>query len=1039
MLYNTILRTLLLVFILIQNSTLYSQSINYKSNYYSIKDGLPSREIFDALQDSRGFIWLSSYKHLTRFDGYTFTDFSKLINPGQAKDIIQLNGEQTTLETVSPNHFLIKYATENPIFELINTNNIGIKRYNLSDFFKGKKIIDFIACPGIESIAVFCLEKNELEVFRFNPEANRIEEKLSFPIGLQDNSRLFNVQITCNKKNGNVYFSAASIPVILFDLLQDTAYTLPVRISNIGYKKMKPLKENELALIDSEQNKLLIYNPITQKTAIIHHPLLSHAMDGIWTDLDGNIILASIVNLIHKKLCLIEYETYKIISLDFLLKTEDLISQFGGDHFKDKLLLSTYSGFHTLINEKKRFKSLLTSDLKFGNFGHIMRNMIEDDKGGLYINEEKNHLFKLNMKSDTIEKIFKISPYPEVALNGSMKKIGNNLWGICAKTTRKDQLYSFDLSSNKFNYWALPTDAFAIKAMALGDSTQLICFGRDHITDSTMVFKFNTENGKWQYLNLGPDTPKGKYQYALKDKHRQIWLGTLKGLFLLHADLKTVEKVDFGPAENPQLDISVQSLVIHPESNHLYIGTEYGVWIYDPSQKKYMDHITKESIGLCNDDVQAMIFKNNDELFVTTVNGLSLVNLKSKQARNYYENDGLANNEFNIFSAHKGSNGHYYFGGVNGVTIVTDSSLNEYDAKRPAISRFYKFDANSGNEISFSDNIEKLNNVVIEPEVQYFGFDLMYPDYAEPRLNQFQTWLEGYENDWQVPVTNNKIRYGRLPKGNYTFHIRSFPNMSSELKFELEIKEHFYRSPWFGFGIAIVLIGGGLGLFVKNQQRKRNEELEIQRTNQKFKDLETAALRAQMNPHFIFNCLGSIQHFINEHDTESASRYLANFARLVRLALHSSVDGKHSLQDEIEMLDNYLGLERLRFGEKFSYELLVDPALDKEEIYLPPLLIQPFVENALLHGMKNKTEGGKIKVSFNHHLNGVEASVTDNGPGITAEKRSMDSSGHKSIGMTLTKKRLEILSNNEAFKVSPILDKEGVVTGTMVNIVIPIS
>lgn len=618
MLYNTILRTLLLVFILIQNSTLYSQSINYKSNYYSIKDGLPSREIFDALQDSRGFIWLSSYKHLTRFDGYTFTDFSKLINPGQAKDIIQLNGEQTTLETVSPNHFLIKYATENPIFELINTNNIGIKRYNLSDFFKGKKIIDFIACPGIESIAVFCLEKNELEVYRFNPEANRIEEKLNFPIGLQDNSRLINVQITCNKKNGNVYFSAASIPVILFDLLQDTAYTLPVRISNIGYKKIKPLKENELALIDSEQNKLLIYNPITQKTAIIHHPLLSHAMDGIWTDLDGNIILVSIVNLIHKKLCLIEYETHKIISLDFLLKTEDLISQFGGDHFKDKLLLSTYSGFHTLINEKKRFKSLLTSDLKFGNFGHIMRNMIEDDKGGLYINEEKNHLFKLNMKSDTIEKIFKISPYPEVALNGSMKKIGNNLWGICAKTTRKDQLYSFDLNSNKFKYWALPTDAFAIKAMALGDSTQLICFGRDHITDSTMVFKFNTENGKWQYMNLGPDTPKGKYQYALKDKHRQIWLGTLKGLFLLHADLKTVEKVDFGPAENPQLDISVQSLVIHPVSNHLYIGTEYKVWIYDLSQKKYLDHITKESIGLCNDDVQAMIFKNNDELFVTT-------------------------------------------------------------------------------------------------------------------------------------------------------------------------------------------------------------------------------------------------------------------------------------------------------------------------------------------------------------------------------------------------------------------------------------
>jgi len=223
-----------------------------------------------------------------------------------------------------------------------------------------------------------------------------------------------------------------------------------------------------------------------------------------------------------------------------------------------------------------------------------------------------------------------------------------------------------------------------------------------------------------------------------------------------------------------------------------------------------------------------------------------------------------------------------------------------------------------------------------------------------------------------------------------------------------------------------------------HQQKKRNEELELQKTNQRFKDLETAALRAQMNPHFIFNCLGSIQQFINEHDTESASKYLANFARLVRLALHSSVDGKHSLQDEIDMLDNYLGLERLRFGEKFTYEIQADPALDKEDIYLPPLLIQPFVENALLHGMKNKTEGGKINVCFNLHEKGINASVSDNGPGISAEKRSMDSSGHKSIGMTLTKKRLEILSNSDVFNVSSILDNEGVVTGTKVSMVIPI-
>lgn len=1036
---NNILKYLLIVLKLYCVSTCVSQSINFKSNYYSIKDGLPSSQIFDAIQDSRGFIWISSYRHLTRFDGYNFYDIIPL-SPKADKnfEIHSLIGEGSKLERVNKEYILLKSINKNSEFGLINATELNFKNYALNQLLQEKNILNIQANPITESILISCLDHSDLILYNFHPKNEKIEKVLHFSLAKFLSKDLVNVQLAVNQINGLVYFTAATLPLFQFDLVSGTNKKFTIPISEKGYKKIKSLQTDEIVFLDNDQKKVLILDLLSQRIRIIDKGFQTYSLDEMWVDLDGNIILANITNRVYKKLYLIPYKSNNVISLDFILKTENLISQLSGDHFLDQILMSTYSGFYTLTNEKKRFKTVLSRNVKNGNFGHVIRSMVEDGKGSLYINEEKNKLFKLNLYTDTIEKIFKNSPYPEVAINGSLKKIDNELWGVCAKNPDKDQLYGFDINTEKFQYWPLPFENFAIKAMAVVDTNQLLCFGRDFKIDTPAIYLFKTKTKEWIKFDFAPKVPTIKFQFALQDDVKQIWLGTSTGLYLIHVESKQINKVEFIPTEDTSLNISVHTLALHPVTKFLLIGTEQGVWIYDPLQKKYVDHFTNKSSGISNDNIEGILPKNDEELFVTTDNGLSLLNSKTKISRNYYENDGLAHNEFNVLAAHKGSNGHYYFGGLNGLTIVTDSSLNEYNAKKPAISRFYKYNSKSNNEINYSNNIETIKNVIVEPEDQYFGFDMMYPDYTEPRLNQFQTWLEGYENDWQQPIANNKIRYGRLPKGNYTFHVRSFPNIKNEIKVSVQVKEHFYHSPWFSSGLAILLIGGGLGIYVRYQQKKRNEELEIQKNNQKFKDLEAAALRAQMNPHFIFNCLGSIQQFINEHDAESASKYLANFARLVRLSLHSSVDGKHSLQDEIDMLDNYLGLERLRFGEKFIYEIQVDPALDKEDIYLPPLLIQPFVENALLHGMKNKIEGGKIIVSFNQSNQGIEASVTDNGPGISAEKRSMDSSGHKSIGMTLTKKRLEILSNNDVFKVSSVLDNEGVVTGTKVSLVIPL-
>lgn len=173
--------------------------------------------------------------------------------------------------------------------------------------------------------------------------------------------------------------------------------------------------------------------------------------------------------------------------------------------------------------------------------------------------------------------------------------------------------------------------------------------------------------------------------------------------------------------------------------------------------------------------------------------------------------------------------------------------------------------------------------------------------------------------------------------------------------------------------------------------------------------LEQSALQAQMNPHFIFNCLNSIQQFILSNEKEEAARFLSKFAALVRDTLNASVNGKVALEDEMRMLDNYLQLERLRFQGKFDYEIRVDENLDIFDITLPPIVVQPFVENAILHGLKGKETGGKIQVEFFSQNDLLCVRITDNGSGLQPNTAHPNGHLRPSLGISRTQKRFALL------------------------------
>lgn len=176
-------------------------------------------------------------------------------------------------------------------------------------------------------------------------------------------------------------------------------------------------------------------------------------------------------------------------------------------------------------------------------------------------------------------------------------------------------------------------------------------------------------------------------------------------------------------------------------------------------------------------------------------------------------------------------------------------------------------------------------------------------------------------------------------------------------------------------------------------------------------NLEKSALRAQMNPHFIFNVLNSIQNFIFKNEKELAMEYLGKFAKLVRLNLNASIEEKVLLEDEIVLLDNYLNLERLRLDEKFDYEFKLDQSIDLNNTFIPPMLIQPFVENAVIHGMKNIGNNGKIEVKFLKKEKYLLVIINDNGSFNDGNLENANPH-HNSVGISITKKRLELINKS---------------------------
>lgn len=235
--------------------------------------------------------------------------------------------------------------------------------------------------------------------------------------------------------------------------------------------------------------------------------------------------------------------------------------------------------------------------------------------------------------------------------------------------------------------------------------------------------------------------------------------------------------------------------------------------------------------------------------------------------------------------------------------------------------------------------------------------------------------------------------------------------------------------------LALFLFSLIFGFLLLRQNRLKSQRQAIQ--------YEQKLLRAQMNPHFMFNSLASIESFIYEHQPKEAGVYLSRFAKLMRLILENSAEEYITLEKEVETLNYYLSLQKLRLEDNFSYQIEVDEKINKEEIHLPPMLTQPFIENAIEHGFRGSKESGKIMVKFAVVENELQVQVIDNGIGIVQAQLQKDlHRSHKSMAIQITLERLKFLNRSQekklTFQVVDISSENDGQTGTKIVFGIPL-
>lgn len=477
----------------------------------------------------------------------------------------------------------------------------------------------------------------------------------------------------------------------------------------------------------------------------------------------------------------------------------------------------------------------------------------------------------------------------------------------------------------------------------------------------------------------------------------------------------------------------------------LWIGVTNGLYRYNQKSDDF-SLFGGGNAGLAINSVVSIAGDGQNNLWIASFAGIYRINPTRDQVILYDERNGVGG-----FSAHyvagasalQGKSGEIFLGTTAGYYAFFPDKLKMATGipKIELTDLWMNGQLIKAGEQPMAQPLSRSKELHFKHDENAFSIAFSAIDYGNPGDKEFYYRLENYDGGWRQSGPDQRAYYYNLAPGKYVFRVKvsnSSTGRSAEEAIGIIVAAPWWKS-WWAYCLYILLPMAGLFVFIRWQKKRL---IAKERERGLLKDLEMQALRAQMNPHFIFNCLSSINNFIMKNETEEASDYLTKFSRLIRMVLNNSKNSYISLEDELEMLGLYLELEKLRFGNRFAYGIHMDNDVDPATIFIPPLLFQPFVENAVWHGLVHKAgAGGRLEISLRTRGNVLICNIEDNGVG-RATARQLESKSvekKKSMGIQITQQRLALINSNgetagNEVLIEDLFDDAGNATGTKVSL-----
>lgn len=613
--------------------------------------------------------------------------------------------------------------------------------------------------------------------------------------------------------------------------------------------------------------------------------------------------------------------------------------------------------------------------------------------------------------------------------------------------------------------------------------------------------RFEKQTGS--FIALKYDSTKRKSQsrdviltiYPDPDAPDVLWVGTFKGLDRLNTRTGRCRQYLFYP--NDELEVGPNAVTsILKDSRSMWWAASWergGLHRFDPvtgTSKTYLKganvvrvyedyagtiwaagreglfrldrekdaFIRFDDLGFLSEtnEITNMVEDHKGYLWLTTTTGIVRVNPQRDESTLFGKSYGINGRDFYYLASSENKEGKLFFGAQSGYYSFFPDEITQ--KKRPPEIQITGFKISNktvdvGNGSPLKASLSSVSEIRLAHDQNIFSFEFVGIDYSNPEENRHLFMLENYDANWNLAGSERNAIYFNVPPGHYVFRVKAVNSFGvwAERSINIIITPPWWSTWWFRIGTIILVVGLFYTVIRWRIRQKFNRQLEqsekdkqLAELRQKTGELEMQALRAQMNPHFVFNSLNAINRFILENNKMQASDYLTKFSRLVRMILQNSQSPLITLESELDSLKLYLELEALRFDHRFDYKISVPKDLDIDILKVPPLIIQPYAENAIWHGLMHKEEKGNLAIEITQHQDHLMINIKDDGIGRkhAATTTSKSATKHKSMGLKITADRIAMMQrsavNSSPVVINDLVHADGSAAGTEVIIKIPV-